>query len=536
MWQQNYYPHGQTAAVSAMIAALPIFVLLLLLGIARKPAWLASLFGLAAALAVAIAWYGMPLLLVVNAALYGSAFGLFPITWIVYWAIMLYRVTIESGKFEIIKDYIGGLTPDHRIQALLVAFAFGAFLEGAAGFGAPVAVASAMLTGLGFSPFYAAGICLLANTAPVAFGSVGIPIITLHGTTGLSIAALSSNVGRLCAPISLFIPAYLIFVLSGWRGLKGVLPAAATCGLTFAAAQILVSNLLGPYLTDIVASLSALVALMALMRFWRPAAEGSSPITERFKQHTASQVAQAWMPYGFLVLFVLLWGVGPIKAFLDTATKTFHWPGLDNLVIRTRPVAANLPYSALYTFNFLSTSGTACMFAVFAACLALRTSLPTIGRMFGTTTRQLATPTLTIAAVLAMAFVMNYSGATTTLGLTFAATGSLFPFFSPLLGWLGVFLTGSDTAANALFGNLQVVTANALHFKPTLMAASNSSGGVMGKMISLQSIAVAAAATGMKSTDESRLFRFTLRHSVLLVCMVGLVGLFYTYVMPQWAN
>ncbi len=540
MWPQTYHPHGESIAITAVIAAIPLFAVLLLLGLARRPAWLASLVGLAAALLVAIGWYGMPAGLALSSAAYGAAFGLFPIGWIVFWAILLYRMTVESGKFEIIKDYVGGLTPDHRLQALLIAFAFGAFIEGASGFGTPVAVAAAMLAGLGFSPFYAAGICLLANTAPVAFGSIGIPIVTLQGTTGLPLSTLSSNIGRICAPISLLIPAYLVAVMSGVRGLAGVWPAAAICGIVFAGSQLLISNFVGPYLTDIIGSLCAILALVALLRVWRPAAhfhvEGRATLAT-YRRHGPRQILHAWSPYALLVIFVLLWGLSGVKALLDSATVKVAWPGLHNLVIRTAPIVVrDSPYPAVYTFNFLTASGSACMFAVLASAVALRISLRGFALMFGATARQLALPMLTIASVLALAFVMNYSGATTSLGLAFAATGVLFPFFSPLLGWLGVFLTGSDTSANALFGNLQVVTANTLGLNPALMAAANSSGGVVGKMISLQSIAVAAAATGMPASEESKLFRFTLRHSLLLVCLVGLITLFYAYVMPQWAQ
>lgn len=540
MWQQTYHPHGGGIALTAMVAATPLLAVLLLLGVARRPAWLASLLGLTAALIVAIGWYGMPATLALDSALNGAAFGLFPIGWIVFWAILLYRMTVESGKFEIIKSYMGRLTPDHRVQALLIAFAFGAFLEGAAGFGTPVAVAAAMLAGLGFSPFYAAAICLLANTAPVAFGSIGIPIVTLQGTTGLSLQGLSSNIGRICAPISLILPAYLVVVMSGVRGLAGVWPAAATCGLVFAASQLLISNLLGPYLTDIIGSLCSILALVALLRVWHPAkpfyVEGGVS-HETHHSHSAGEILQAWMPYLLLVLFVLLWGVSGIKELLEQATVKFPWPGLHNVVIRTAPVVRrNSPYPAIYTFNFFTASGTAGMLATFASAVVLRISLPRYLKLVAATARQLAFAMLGIASVLALAFVMNYSGATTSLGLAFAASGVMFPFFSPLLGWLGVFLTGSDTSANALFGNLQVVTANSLKLNPILMAASNSSGGVVGKMISLQSIAVAAAATGIPASEESKLFRFTLRHSMLLVCLVGLITLFYAYVKPHWVR
>ena len=531
MWQQTYTPLGSLGA-SALVAAAPIFVLLLLLAVFRRPAWISALCGLSTALAVALFMYGMPVSLAIGATTYGAAFGLFPIGWIVLWAIVLYRITVDTGKFEIIKDSIGGLTRDSRLQALLIAFAFGAFIEGAAGFGTPVAVAAAMLTGLGFTPFRAAAICLLANTAPVAFGSIGIPLVTLQGITKLPLNELSSDVGRICAPVSLFIPAYLVLVMGGWRALRGVLPAALLCGLAFASAQFFVSNYLGPYLTDIIGALASLGVLVALLQFWKPAEiQANSDVLP--KKHPTSEVVLAWAPYGLLVIFVLLWGWTDMKALLNQVTQQFGWPGLHGMVQRMPPVVGKVSsYDAIYKFDFLAASGTSCMLASFATAIVLRVGLFQYLGILVATIRQLALSFLTIGTVLGLAFLMNYSGATATLGLAFAATGAAFPFFSALLGWLGVFLTGSDTSANALFGNLQVVTAGTLGLKPVLMAASNSSGGVMGKMISLQSIAVACAATGMSSSDESKLFRFTLRHSIFLASIIGLIVLVYSYVIP----
>jgi L-lactate transport len=497
--------------MTTLLAALPIFVLLLLLGVFRRPAWVASLAGLAAAIAVSLAVYHMPVDRLVATVTYGAAFGLFPIGWVVFSAILLYRIILETGKFDILKDSIGHLTDDPKLQALLIAFAFGAFIEGAAGFGTPVAVAAAMLTGLGFAPFYAAAICLLANTAPVAFGSIAIPITTLAVTTGLPVDRLSAGVGRICAPVSLFIPAYLILVMAGWKGLRAVLPAAAASGIAFAGTQFAVSNFIGPQLTDILSSLAAMgVLLLILGRRDRAA----SP-------HASRDIFLAWAPYGLLVIFVLLWGYHPLQAKLDSYTIPIHWPAL-----------ADKP---AYKFSWLSASGTACLFAAILGAALTGLSLRQFGKVLVHTARQLALAELTLAAVLGLAFTMNYSGATATLGLAFAATGVFFPFFSSLLGWLGVFLTGSDTSSNALFGNLQVVTANKLGMNPVLMAAANSAGGVMGKMISLTSIAVAAAATSMKREDESLLFRFTLKHSVLLASVIGLLAMFYAYVMPTWA-
>jgi lactate permease len=517
---------------SALAAAIPIFVLLYLLGVRRRPAWIAGVSGLAAAAAVAVFAYGMPVSTLVGAITFGAAFGLFPICWIVFWAIVLYRITVDTGNFEILKDSIGGLTEDRRLQALLTAFAFGAFIEGAAGFGAPVAVAAAMLSGLGFSPFYAAGICLLANTAPVAFGSIGTPILTLAGVTGLPLQSLSAWVGRICAPVSIIVPVYLMLVMGGWKALRGIWPAALLCGVSFASVQFLVSNYIGPQLTDILSSLAAIGALVILFRAWKPRDEFH--LEGEHQAHTpvkypAAKVARAWMPYFLLVVFVLLWGMDAIKKPLDAATIKVAWPALHNVVERVPPVVPKpAPYAAVFSLNSLTASGTACLGAVLVAALLLGLKPAQLGKAIVTSARQLAFSILTIASVLALAFLMNYSGATATLGLAFAATGSLFPFFSAMLGWLGVFLTGSDTSANALFGNLQVVTANRLGLDPVLMAAANSSGGVMGKMISLQSIAVAAAATQMPRSDEARLFRFTLRHSIVLAVAIALITVLYS--------
>lgn len=491
-------------------AVLPIAVLLYAIGIARMSSWKASLLGLAVASAIAVSVFQMPVPSALTAALYGIAFGTFPIFWIIFWAIVLYRVTVETGCFEVIKDSIGALTGDRNLQALLIAFAFGAFLEGAAGFGTPVAVAAAILGGLGFTPFYAAAICLLANTAPVAFGSIAIPLVTLAATTGLPIEQLSREVGRLCAPVSLFIPAYLVLVMSGWRGLQTVWPGALVCGVAFAGTQFAVSNFIGPYLTDILSSLAAMVSLVALLRVWRPSGT-RPPITA----YSTGQIVKAWTPYLLLVLIILIWSLAPVKAILESATVAVRWPAL--------------PATAIYKIRILAEAGTACGVAAVAAGVILRVRAGRFIRLAGQSLTQLRYPYISVVGVLALAFVMNYSGATTVLGKGFASTGKAFPFFSAALGWLGVFLTGSDTSANALFGNLQQVTARDLGLSAVLMAAANSAGGVMGKMISLQSIAVAASAAGMKPEEEPKLFRFTLKHSVFLASIIGLLTLLYAY-------
>jgi L-lactate transport len=553
-WSQSYTLFGRGLAFSAAVASLPILTLLFLLGVLRKPAWFASLCSLAVALVIALFAYRLPPPLTLSAAADGAAFGLFPISWIVFASITLYRVTVETGKFEIIKASMGNLTTDARLQALLVAFAFGAFVEGAAGFGTPVAVAAAMMVGLGFSPFYASALCLVANTAPVAFGSIGIPVITLAGITGLPLDKLSAAVGRLCAPLSLLVPCYLVCIMVGWRGMLEVWPAVAVVGGVFASVQFMMSNFVGPQLTDIMSSLCALCALLVLLRFWRPttmwdremepvgaAASKKSKLMPGGKfsapaggtgheKHPGGKIFGAWMPYGLLVVLVLLWGYKPIQAVLNRATISFGWPLLHNHVLMMPPVVIKPTlYKAIFQLNFLSAAGTACMFAALLAALLLRMSPLGFGRLLLSVCRQLFLPTVTVTAVLGMAFVMNYCGATATLGLAFAASGRLFPFFSPLLGWLGVFLTGSDTSANALFGNLQVVTAGRLGFDGTLMAAANSAGGVVGKMISVQNIAVAAAATAMSVSDQAKLFRFTLRHSIVMATAIGVEVMLYAY-------
>ncbi len=525
MWEQTYFPIAHSLLWSSIVAALPIAALLYAIGVKRVTAWKSSVLGLVAAVIVACAAYRMPVGLAVNSALYGAAFGIFPIFWVIYWAILLYRLTVDTGNFEILKESIGQLTSDRSLQALLIAFAFGAFLEGAAGFGTPVAVAAAILGGLGFSAFYAAGICLLANTAPVAFGSLAIPLVTLAATTGLPLDALSKQVGRLCAPVSLFIPAYLVIVMGGRSAFRRVWPAALLCGASFAATQFAISNFVGPYLTDILSSLAAVVSLVALLRFWRPA--GTERTGNTFRP---AQLLRAWSPYLLLVVFILAWSSHSAQFLLNQASVSFGWPGLHNQIQRIPPVVNQAgPYAAIYRFRYLAEAGTACAFATIASAALLRVGPIRFVRLAFDSARQLRFAFASITAVLALAFVMNYSGATATLGLAFAATGKAFPYFSAMLGWLGVFLTGSDTSSNALFGGLQQVTAHRLGLSPVLTASTNSAGGVMGKMISLQSISVAAAAAGLKADEEPRLFRFTLKHSLLLASVVGGLAMLYAY-------
>src|SRR5687767_10613050 len=434
MWQHNYEPIGGSLGISAMFAAIPIAVLFVMLGVLRKPAWMAAATALASALLVALAAYGMPVQLAIISTLYGAAFGIFPIAWIVFASIMLYRLAVETGKFEIIKDSVGGLTNDRRLQAMFIAFSFGAFIEGAAGFGAPVAISGAMLAGLGFNPFYAAGICLLANTAPVAFGSIGIPVITLANVTGLPVMPLSAMVGRLCAMISIIIPGYLIVVMAGWKRAGEVLPAIVACGFSFAAMQFYVSNYMGPELTDILSSLTCIIVMVLVLKFWKPKTimrlEGDKPVTAAIQRHSPGEIFMGWLPYLLLVVFVLVWGEAEIKAAINTWTDSLlpasipqHptllnrllVPGLHNMITQVPPVVAKpAPYAALYELNWLSASGTACFLATLATALVLRVKPLRVAKVYKATFKQLALPMLTIASMLGLAYLMNYSGMTST--------------------------------------------------------------------------------------------------------------------------
>jgi L-lactate transport len=548
MWQQSYLLFGHGLPLSCALAALPVLTLIILLGWLRKPAWVASPCGLAVALLVALAGYRMPASIALSAAAHGAAFAIFPILWVIFWAITLFRVTVETGQSEIIKISIGRLTPDPRLQMLLIAVAFAGFLEGAAGFGAPVAIAATMLVGLGFSAFNASAACLLANTAPVAFGSIGIPLLTLALITGLPVNKLGIATAAICMPVAIIIPIYIVLAMGGRRATRGIWTPMLVCGIVFGGVQYLVARFLGPQLADILSALATIATLVVVIRLRRQPAELDLAFATRSLDSedlhpipslaghalqtdpTAAQVLRAWSPYGVLVLCVLLWGWKPLQSSLNIPTISFPWPWLHDAVLRMPPIVnAPSPYHAIFAFNWLAASGTACMVATILSAAMLRLSPRKFLHVLLSVARQLLLPTVVMTSVMGIAFVMNYSGATATLGLAFAATGAAFPFFSALLGWFGVFLTGSDTSANALFGNLQAVTAGRLGFSPVLMAAASASGGVMGKMISLQTIAIAAGATGLNQQEQSRLFRFTLRHSIVLAAFTGLVVLVLAY-------
>jgi lactate permease len=593
-WTQNYDPTG-SELLSTLLAAAPVVVLLGTLGLLRWSAPRAAAAGLAAALAVAIWAFGMPAPMALAAAGLGACFGLLPIGWIVVTAVFLYTLTVEAGQFDKLKSSIATLSPDRRIQALLIAFNFGAFMEGCAGFGAPVAISSALLIGIGFPPLYAAGLSLLANTAPVAFGSLGIPIITLGQVTGISPDVISIMAGRQLPIFSLLIPAWMVVTMSGWRGLREVWPATLVAGGTFAAVQFTVSQLFGPMLVDVAGGLISLAAMALFLRVWKPRnvwrfahepahapdfiAEdapnlvGAVAETSHTPHYSRGETARAWVPWLLLSLCVFLWGVPQVRTLLEggltskaiaerekraaaenrpvapltwweqpsaLAGRTvvrFEIPPLHNRVFRSPPVVQPpkestervKPEEAVYELKWLTATGTSVLLAAILSAIWLRIPPMRFVKTFGRTVRMMAGPLFTIAAMVALAYVTRYSGTDATLGLAFTHTGALYPFFAPLLGWLGVALTGSDTSSNLLFGNLQKITAGQLGLNQVLIVTSNSTGGVMGKMIDAQSIVVSASTTG-QAGDESRILRFVFWHSLALACLMGLLVVLQAYV------
>ncbi len=553
-WVQIYDPLG-AAWLSTLMAASPIVVLLGLL-VVGQPAPRAAVVGLIVALAVATAGFGMPASGAAAAALYGACFGLLPIGWIVLSAVFLFHLTVRAGQFEVVKHSVAAISPDRRMQALLIAFSFGTFVEGAAGFGTPVAISAALLIGLGFSPLYAAGLALLANTSPVAFGALGTPITTLAKISGLDEMALSQMAGRQLPFFSLIVPGWLVATMAGWRGVVGCWPAILVCGGSFAGIQYLTSNFHGPTLVDVIGGLGSLVCLAVFLRFWQPKEiwrfpdEAGQPIDD-VHELSRGQIAYAWVPWLLLSILVFLWGGPQFRELLNGGTadrpnalagiSRFAWPvpALDEHVYRTAPVVevsagsdrAAAPEKAVYDFNWLSTTGTGIFLAAVLSAVWLRISPKAFVAEFSQTLFKMRWALLTIACMLALAFVTKYSGSDATLGLAFTHTGWLYPFFAPLLGWLGVALTGSDTSSNALFGSLQRITAEQLGLNPVLIVASNSTGGVMGKMIDAQSIVVAAVATG-QSGGEGKILRFVFFHSIALACLVGLLTLVQAYLLP----
>jgi lactate permease len=539
VWTQVYTPVGGNLLLSALVAALPVIVLLGLLAFFHVKAHIAAIAGLVLALAIAIFVYGMPTSMALATAGYGAAFGLLPIGWIVLNAIFIYDISVKTGKFEVVKDTIASLAGDRRIQVLLIAFAFGAFIEGAAGFGTPVAISAAMLIGLGFKPLPAAGLALIGNTAPVAYGALGTPIITLAKVTGLPEMELSAMAGRQLPFFSLLVPFWLVWAMAGWRGMIGVWPACLVAGLFFAVPQFLVSNFIGPSLVDIISAAVCIVALWALLRFfWQPKEifrfpdeeQIPAPVAGRMsvgaaaKKHSLGAAFMGWMPWLVLSVFVFFWGLPVVKNALNGIfAPAWEVPYLHNLVEKVPPVAkAPAKEAAKFTLNLLSATGTSLMLAGIVAGLWLKLGVGELVKVYLGTLKRVRFSLLTIAAMLALGFTTRYSGSDSTMGLAFASTGMLFPFFSPLLGWLGVALTGSDTSSNVLFGNLQVVSAQQIGMSPILAAASNSSGGVMGKMIDAQSIVVASVATNQHG-KEGEILRYVFWHSLVLACLVGVL-------------
>lgn len=534
-WTQTYNPLG-SLLLSSLVAAIPVVILLGLLAFFHVRAHLAALAGLASAMLVAVIVYGMPFKLALAAAMNGAAFGLFPIGWIVLTAIFVYDITVETGQFEVVKRTIAGLADDRRIQVLLIAYSFGAFIEGAAGFGTPVAVSAAMLIGLGFKPLPAAGLSLIGNTAPVAFGALGTPIITLAKVTGLPLEQLSAMVGRQLPLFSLIVPFWLIWAMAGFRAMREVWPACLTAGGSFAIAQFLISNYHGPWVVDIAGAIASIFSMVILLRFWKPrqtwrfAADGTP---DELRRPAVGEAWRAWMPWIILSILVFLWGVPQTKQFLNgISMPEFAVPYLDQAIRRAPPVVAALKAEeARFTFNWLSATGTALLITGLVAGLALRLSPLRLARIFMGTFRRARLSLLTIAAMMALGFTTRFGGLDATMGLAFASTGWLFPFFSPLLGWLGVALTGSDTSSNVLFGNLQQVTAEQLGFSPVLAAGANSSGGVMGKMIDAQSIVVAGMATRQLGS-EGVILRYVFFHSVAMAVLVGIFVMMQAYWFP----
>ena len=550
-WQQIYSPVMGNLFLSALVAALPVVVLLGLLAFFHVKAHIAALLGLVTAMAVAFLVYHMPFALVGMAAVQGGFYGLLPIGWIVVNAIFIYDLTVKSGDFEVVKHTIAGLAGDRRIQALIIAFCFGSFLEGAAGFGTPVAICAAMLIGLGFKPLQAAGLSLIGNTAPVAFGALGTPVVVLAAVTGLPLGALSAMIGRILFLFCIMVPFWLVWVMVGRKKMMEVWPACLTAGLSFGIVQLVVSNFHGPWVVAIAASIASLTSMVVLLKVWKPeetyrfpyeaeaAAAGEVPV------HSTSKAIRAWMPWVFLSVLVFAWGLPQVKNALNGGSKTapnflmgytkvdVHVPMLDKAVYRNPPVVpVSTPEPAVYTFNWLSATGTSLLLAGLLGGLFLGFSVGDIAAIWFGTLKKVKISLLTICAMLALGFTTKSAGLDATVGLAFAATGAMFPFFSAMLGWLGVALTGSDTSSNVLFGGLQKITAQQLGLNPILTASANSAGGVMGKMIDAQSLVVASVATGQQG-EEGNILRFVFWHSISLAALVGISVFFCARVFPM---
>jgi L-lactate transport len=540
-WMQVYDPAGNLW-VSALVAALPIIFFFIALAVLRMKGHIAATITVAIALAVAILFYKMPVAQALAAAGYGFFYGLWPIAWIILTAVFLYKVTVKTGQFDIIRSSVLSITEDQRLQMLLVGFSFGAFLEGAAGFGAPVAITAALLVGLGFNPLYAAGLCLIANTAPVAFGAMGIPMIVAGQVTGLEAFKIGQMAGRQLPLLAVFVPFWIVFIMDGVRGVRETWPAVLVAGATFAFGVYFTSNFIGPELPDITSALLSLVSLTLFLKVWKPKrifrfSNEASNAEKQAVDYTRAQVIKAWSPFVVLTAVVTVWSLVPFKALFaktgSLASTVFYFPieGLDKLVTKVAPIVASpKPYEAVYKLDLVAATGTAILLTALISIVFLRMRPAAAVSTFGETLMELRRPIYSIGMVLSFAFIANYSGLSSTLALLLAGTGKAFPFFSPVLGWMGVFLTGSDTSSNALFGALQATTAQQLGLSDLLMVTANTTGGVTGKMISPQSIAVACAAVGLVGR-EADLFRFTLKHSLFFVTIIGVITVLQAYVL-----
>ena len=557
LWQQNYDPAGNIW-LSALVALIPIVFFFLALTKLRLKGYQAGTVTVLLALGVALLFYKMPVSAALASAVYGFFYGLWPIAWIIVAAVFLYKLSVKTGQFDVIRSSILSVTHDQRLQLILVGFCFGAFLEGAAGFGAPVAITAALLVGLGFKPLYAAGLCLIANTAPVAFGAMGIPVIVAGQVSGIDPFLIGQMAGRQLPFMTILVLFWIMAIMDGWRGVKETWPAVLVGGGSFAVVQFLTANYIGPELPDITSAIVSLIALTAFLKVWQPkrifrfdtaesttsqatgtkAPAAAKPQAGATAPLTAGAILKAWSPFIILTAMVTLWSLKPFKALfaaggpLASTIINIPVPMLDKLVAKMPPVVAQAtPYGAVYTFNWLAATGTAILIAAILTIAFARFSPAKAVATLGETVRELVIPIYSIGMVLAFAFVANYSGLSATLALALAHTGQAFVFFSPFLGWIGVFLTGSDTSANALFGALQATTANQLGLSPVLTVAANTTGGVTGKMISPQSIAIACAAVGLAG-KESDLFRFTVKHSLVFAAIIGIICTLQAYVFP----
>ncbi|MFC3901956.1 L-lactate permease [Acinetobacter marinus] len=544
-WQQMYDPMGNIW-ISSLIALIPIIFFFLALAVFRLKGSVAGTITVVLALLVSLFAYKMPTMMAFASMVYGFFYGLWPIAWIILGAVFLYKVSVKTGQFDIIRASILSITEDQRLQMLLVGFAFGTFLEGAAGFGAPVAITAALLVGLGFKPLYAAGLCLIVNTAPVAFGAMGVPIIVAGQVSGVDTMEISQMVGRqlpFMVPIVLF---WIMAIMDGWRGVKETWPAVVVGSLSFSLAQFLTSNFVGPELPDITAAIASLVALTVFFKYWKPKhifrfenQEMDAEVeAQAQKSYSLGQIAKAWSPFAILTVMVTIWSVKPFKALfakdgaLHDMVLSIEVPYLHQLVQKMPPVVPSITdYDAVYKFDWFSATGTAIIIAAIITIIFLKMKPKDAVATFGETLNELKVPIYSIGMVLSFAFIANYSGMSSTLALALAHTGSAFTFFSPFLGWLGVFLTGSDTSANALFSALQATTAQQIGVPEVLLVAANTSGGVTGKMISPQSIAIACAAVGLVG-KESDLFRFTVKHSITFTIIMGIMITLQAYVFP----